>query len=445
MKRIIPSVVLALVAGALAFTLSGCDIIGIGDTGSGTPQLNEPKVSTPVISEEGILRVGVNAGNAPFSTLLDDKMVGIDVDIAAALANELGLTVKMIDVGADPEGALKNGTVDVVLGMDSVDTSATCWRSDPYLSTAIAIFATSTGAILPTEGSNVVIEAQESSMSAWEISNQFGEEALKAVKDLKTVFDDLESGATTYGAADAVIGSYVSHTSGGKAQIIGLMQKPGGYCMGVNNENEELKSVIAEAVKKLCDSGVIGVIESKWMGSSLNLGSIALTASASKATDEPVVEIDKSKDSDKKESELGDVGGNAVELQDDGSQPGESAEAAPATDGYWGYTYDQTYNQTYDPNAAGTAADGGYAGGTDATGGQGYVDGTGMAGGTGAVDGTGMADGTGVVDGTGAAGGGMYDTGTGMVDSVGGGVDAAAGMGDAGAGVQMDAGQVATQ
>ena len=276
-------------------------------------------------------------------------------------------------------------------------------------------------------------------MSAWEISNQFGEAALKAVKDLKSVFDDLESGATTYGAADAVIGSYVSHTSGGKAQIIGLMQKPGGYCVGVSNDNEDLKTAIADAVKKLRDSGVIGVIESKWVGSSLNLDSVALTASASKASDEVVVEIDKSKDSDQKESGINSVGGNAVNLQDDGSQPGEGNDATAATDGYWGYTYDQTYNQNYnyDANAAGTGT---VDGTTDATGTYGYTDTTGVADGTGVVDGTGMAGGTGTADATGVVdgGAGMYDAGTGAVDATGG-------VADAGAGVQMDATQTTLQ
>ena len=353
MNRKLSLVFTMLCACALAFILGGCEAIGIGNTGNGVPQVGQAKVSTPAISEEGVLRVGVDAANAPFSTLVDSKMVGIDVDIAAALGDELGVKVKVVDVGSNSEEALEKGMVDVVLGMDSANTAATCWLSDPYLSTAVAIFATAGGGILPTVESKPVIEAQESSMSAWEISNQFGEDALKTAPDLKTVFDDLENGKTAYAAADAIIGSYVTHTSGGKAQIIGLMQKAGGYCMGVAASNDALKPIIADAVKALRDSGVIGVVESKWVGQAIDFDSIALTEAASKATllgssasTETAKDADKAASSSAASS-LGEVGGNAVALQDDGSQPGETGDTGTGvTEGYWGYTYDTTQADT---------------------------------------------------------------------------------------------------
>ena len=356
MNRKLSLVLTVLCACALVVVLSGCEAIGIGNAGNGVPQVGQAKVSTPAISEEGVLRVGVDAANAPFSTLVDGKMVGINVDIAAALGDELGVKVKVVDVGSNPEEALDKGTVDVVLGMDSADTAATCWLSDPYLSTAVAIFATAGGGILPTVESKPVIEAQESSMSAWEISNQYGEEALKTAPDLKTVFEDLESGKTAYAAADAIIGSYVTHTSGGKAQIIGLMQKAGGYCAGVAAANDELKPIIADAVKALRNSGVIAVVESKWVGRAIDFDSIALTEAASKATtlaaptDAEAASSSDANASSSAASSLGQVGGNAVVLQDDGSQPGETGDTgAGVTEGYWGYTYDttQTDNTAY--------------------------------------------------------------------------------------------------
>ena len=387
-NRKLSLVLVALCACAIAAALSGCEALGIGNTGNGIPQVGQAKVAAPTISEEGVLRVGVDAANAPFSTLIDGKMVGIDVDIAAALGDELGVKVKVVDVGANPEEALDKGTVDVVLGMDASDTAATCWLSDPYLSTAVAIFATSSGAIMPTAASKPVIEAQESSMSAWEITNQFGEEALKTAPDLRTVFEDLESGNTTYAAADAIIGSYVAHTSGGKAQIIGLMQKPGGYCVGVAAANNDLKPIIADAVKALRESGVIGVVASKWLGSSINMSALALTEAAAKG-DALAAEEDKgeeaSSSSEPKESSIGAVGGNAVNLQDDGTQPGQTTtDAGATTDTYWGYTYDTTdYGNTYtEPEAAYTEqTDGGAAYTEDAgvqdAGDAGYVDGGG--------------------------------------------------------------------
>lgn len=349
MKRTFSLVVVTLCAAMLAGVLSGCEALGIGNTGAGIPQVGQAKVSAPAISEDGTLRVGMDAANAPFSTLVDGKMVGIDVDIAAALADELGLKVKVVDVGANPIEALDAGTVDVVLGMDSADTSATCWLSDPYLQTAVAIFATSSGAILPSETSNVTIEAQESSMSAWEITNQYGEDALKTVANLKTVFDDLETGTTTYAAADAIIGSYVSHTSNGSAQIVGLMQKAGGYCVGVAASNNDLKPAISDAVSALRSQGVSDVVLSKWIGRTINYDSLALTEAAAKASTLASSDAngEDASNSSSATTELGAVGGNAVDLQDDGSQPGEDDNSVGVAEEYWGYGYDTANTQDY--------------------------------------------------------------------------------------------------
>ena len=87
------------------------------------------------------LRVGVNTENPPLAGMGSGKIIGIDVDIAAALADELGLKLSVVDVGSDPAGALANGTVDVVLGIDDSASDGDFWRSASYLPTGIALFA----------------------------------------------------------------------------------------------------------------------------------------------------------------------------------------------------------------------------------------------------------------------------------------------------------------
>ena len=167
-----------------------------------------------------------------------------------------------------------------------------------------------------------------------------------------------------------------------------IMQKPGGYCVGVAAANNDLKPIIADAVKALRESGVIGVVASKWLGSSINMSALALTEAAAKG-DALAAEEDKgeeaSSSSEPKESSIGAVGGNAVNLQDDGTQPGQTtADAGATTDTYWGYTYDTTdYGNTYtEPEATYTEqTDGGAAYTEDAgvqdAGDAGYVDGGG--------------------------------------------------------------------
>ena len=135
-KRSFVAVAFAALLAVGLFGLAGC-------TGSGTyqPELKSAEVAPPVIGEEGTLRVGVNTENPPLAGMGSGKILGIDVDIAAALADELGLKLSVVDVGSDPAGALANGTVDVVLGIDDSASDGDFWRSASYLPTGIALFA----------------------------------------------------------------------------------------------------------------------------------------------------------------------------------------------------------------------------------------------------------------------------------------------------------------
>lgn len=208
-KRSFVAVAFAALLAVGLFGLAGC-------TGSGTyqPELKSAEVAPPVIGEEGTLRVGVNTENPPLAGMGSGKIIGIDVDIAAALADELGLKLSVVDVGSDPAGALANGTVDVVLGIDDSASDGDFWRSASYLPTGIALFALSPDAGIPTQDSGATFAAQVSSKSAWAVSNGFGESSLTPTDSLKEAFEALEAGSVQYVAADAVIGLYAAMARG---------------------------------------------------------------------------------------------------------------------------------------------------------------------------------------------------------------------------------------
>lgn len=321
MKRMVAVFASVVSVLALSLALCGCS------SSTYSPEKKEATVTSPAIAQEGVLRVGVNSSNAPFSAQVSGGIVGLDVDVAAALADEMGLTLEIVDVGTDSEGALKEGTVDIIMSVDSTDTAATCWTSDPYIDSAVALFATDENATMPKKGDkNLTIEAQTSSMSAWEVSNQFGDEAMKGVSDLKTAFSDLSSGKTAYSAADAVIGSYVAHSNSIEAHIVGIMETPSGYCVGVGSDNENLQKAVAAALKSLSDKGIVSVIEKKWLGMALDMSKLAVSEGANDAS--AYEESDSESDSEKDSSEevmseenagVGEVGSNAAIIEDDGS------------------------------------------------------------------------------------------------------------------------------
>ena len=267
----IGALVCAIVACA-CLVLAGCQ------TQSYTPQAKEPTVSASALGQPGTLRVGVNSASAPLAgqTASSARIVGIDVDVAAYLADQLGCKVEIVDVGTEPEKALKNKTVDIVLGVDASDTDTNFWKSETYLDTSVALFGTANESAIPTTDSKPKIAAQASSKSSWRVTNLFGEDSLVVQGDLKSAFDALSSGSARYVAADAVIGTYVAFSNGDNDKIVALLQDPTGYCAAVDASNTELQGAISSAMNKLVSGGMMSIIEEKWLGTTLNLNSITV-------------------------------------------------------------------------------------------------------------------------------------------------------------------------
>ncbi|MEC4272558.1 transporter substrate-binding domain-containing protein [Adlercreutzia sp. R25] len=272
-KRSILATVLVALLAAATLGLAGCS-----GSGAYQPELKSAEVAPPVIGEEGTLRVGVNTENPPLAGMGSGKIIGIDVDIAAAVADELGLKLSIVDVGSDPAAAIANGDVDIVMGIDDSSSEGDFWRSASYLPTGIAVFALSPDAGIPAADSGATFAAQVSSKSAWAVSNVFGENSLTPTDSLKEAFEALQAGSVQYVAADAVIGLYAAHGQGLDASIVAMLMTPNGYCMGASNENVDLQTAAGDVLARLVGDGTIGVIERKWLGTTVVLDGLTVVS-----------------------------------------------------------------------------------------------------------------------------------------------------------------------
>lgn len=336
-----------LAAASLAAALSALCLGGCSG-GDYTPPTPTPTLASPTIGQDGVLRVGVNSDTAPLAGKPSgsDRVIGIDVDMAAALADYFGLKLEVIDVGSDLDSALANGTVDIVMGVDRSDSHA-FWVSDSYLPTAVALFGQADETEVPASDAAITVAAQVSSKSAWAVSNEFENATLTTTDDLRSALDDLQMGTVQYAAADAIIGTYAVHSAGTGAHIVALMQQPSGYGVGVSDDNADLKQAVSTAVVTLNGNGVGGVIQSKWLGSALDFTNVPLTALAAAAapTDNQDQPDDGSSDNEGSDGEgsgdessdgegSGDEGG-----QDESSSGNESADQPVNTVIYDGVEY----------------------------------------------------------------------------------------------------------
>ena len=257
-------------AACLALSLSGCTLV----MSSEAPTLATAKVTTPEISENGVLKVGVNTSQSPLAGMGSTKIVGIDVDIAGALADELGLKVKIVDTGSTPSKSIANGEVDLAFGVDKADAPSGVKLTDPYIPTAVAYFKKQGTNPTSLESGTPKIGAQGSSKSAWTVTNAFGSSAISATTDLAGSFQSLSSGTVEYVAADAVIGMYAANKTKVDVEIAGIASDASGYCVAIAEKNTTFYSTVSDALAKLVENGTIATIQKKWLGGTVDLTNV---------------------------------------------------------------------------------------------------------------------------------------------------------------------------
>lgn len=275
MKRVSVLVVGLVVALCVALPLAGCS------ANEYTPTAKDQTVNDSALNTAGTLRVGVNASNAPYSCESSGSIVGIDVDIAAALADEMGLKLELVDVGTGSDTAFTKDNVDIVMGVTK--SNSAYWMSDTYLSSGVALFSLTQGAQAPTAGGGFKVAAQSSSMSAIEVENHYGASCLDAVADPQSAFEALKTGTVNYVASDTTIGEYVVHTTDVQAYPVALLASPQSYAIAVSSSNTTLQKAVESALTSIKGGGVIDVIQKSWLGDQADISTLNVIAASQSA------------------------------------------------------------------------------------------------------------------------------------------------------------------
>ncbi len=253
-----------VVCCALLFGVAGCKK-------APEPTL-DPKVAPPVIAEEGTLRAGVDLAYPPFAGVDGDRQAGIDIDVAAALADKLGLKVTFVDVSPSQAAtALADGTVDIMLSVPL--TSADLTRIIPagtYLADGPAAFISveGTGSVEPTMTIGSLptsqIAAQTESEAFWLVNSEYGAEAMNPFESLRAAFTSVESGESRVAVGSAVIGAYIARDFE-RICFAGQLAPATPLTVAVAAENTELADAVRLALDELAADGVLDSVRRKWV------------------------------------------------------------------------------------------------------------------------------------------------------------------------------------
>ena len=271
-----PLKVLAVAAASVAIALAGCSVGPLASSASSVSEARASKASaleptTTSTVEEGVLTVGVDASasSAPFFIGLQDGTVtGIDVDLAAALADEMGLSVRFVSVD-DPESAL-GSTCDVVMSAEDEEyDGATVVGS--YAESATAFFHNGDMGIAEVDDlSSKTVGVQAGSVSDKALSNTGLVMEEVSFDNLNDAFEALSDGEVDYVLCDAYSGAYLSMYYE-DVSFAGCLGEPAPTGIAVSSDNSELQTALASALETVQGNGLGDLLRQRWVGGMENL------------------------------------------------------------------------------------------------------------------------------------------------------------------------------
>lgn len=228
-----------------------------------------PKVSPPAIAEAGVLTVGVDLETPPFAGVDKDREAGIDVDVASAVATELGLDLRLVQVEPSQIAtALADGTVDVVMSVPlSEETVLGASLAGTYLTDGPAFFASSeeTATFEISGFATRTVATQQGSEAFWLLEYQLGENVVRAFATLREAFEAMESGEVDVVAGDAIVGAYIARDFD-DFRFAGQLGPVTSLGMAVGKDNADLEGAIRDALDSLAADGVLDTIRANWVG-----------------------------------------------------------------------------------------------------------------------------------------------------------------------------------
>lgn len=224
------------------------------------------------IQEEGVLRVGLDPTYPPFETADEGPLRGIDVDLARAIGDELGLEVSFVYFGFDGlYDALATEQVDALISalVVRIEQTEDFAYSEPYFNAGqilvVAREKAGVEAMADLEGRTLSVElGAQGHVVATEWERRLRNLTIEPQNSPQEALDAVAQGAADAALVDAISGRlYLAQheevKQGGEAVTV----EP--FAVVVRKEDERLLEEIDGALAALEERGQIEEIVQRWM------------------------------------------------------------------------------------------------------------------------------------------------------------------------------------
>ena len=253
--RKLTALLIALALVAMVLAIAGC-----GKTAETKP-VEKPAEAKLTLVKDGVLTVGSDTAFPPFESMNGAVAEGFDVDLAKAIAKELGLTMDFTSQKFDtliPQ--LKaGGTFDVIMsGMTiTAEREKEITFSTPYIDSNQSI-AVVKGKVAKLDGNDAaaintaftgkVIGVQSGTTGeAWAKENIKGAKQIVPFSDTLAAFSALNAGKVDGVVNDLPVSAYLVKTSYTGDELIAEIPTGEQYGIGMQTENTALQEAVNKA------------------------------------------------------------------------------------------------------------------------------------------------------------------------------------------------------
>ncbi len=227
------------------------------------------------IMEKGEFVMGMDDSFPPMGFKGDDgQLTGFDVELAQAVAEKLGIKVKLqpIDWNAK-EMELNAGNVDLLWNGYTItdERKEKVLMSKPYMENEQVIVVTKDSplnTLADLSGKKVAVQdgssAQEAITANEELKNSIAEQI--DFKDNVTAMMDVSSGQVDALAVDLVVANYYLAKQPDQFRILDETLAPEEYGIGFRKGEEDFMNNVMDALEKLKAEGTAAEISTKWFG-----------------------------------------------------------------------------------------------------------------------------------------------------------------------------------
>lgn len=250
-----------MLAALMVFALAACG-------GNTSTEETTAADETTVAEEKKVLTMATNAEFPPYEYYEGDKVVGIDAEVAALIADKLGMELKIVDVAFDSIiPGVQAGKYDMgMAGMTVTDERLEKVNfSSSYATGVQSVIVKDGGAVASLDDiAGKKIGVQTSTTGDIYASDEFGEDAVVKYDNGAAAVQGLIAGKV-----DCVIidnepaKSYVAANEG--LSILDTEYAVEDYAICFAKENTELQAKVDEALKALIADGKVAEVVAKYI------------------------------------------------------------------------------------------------------------------------------------------------------------------------------------